>query len=112
MERYKKKARSLFIGMKKDLKNLDKYLLDAIENINNDRAVTKMLLLDVIELIKKTKENHKDVGAIAAKYVETLQRSNEQLVKIASLMQKKSNEDANLTENDKKELFDIIKEAS
>ena len=59
MGRYKKQH-SLFIGMKKDLENLDKYLLDAIENINNDRAVTKMLLLDVIELIKKTKENHKD----------------------------------------------------
>jgi len=27
-------------------------------------------------------------------------------------MQKKNNESANLTENDKKELFDIIKEAS
>ena len=62
--------------MKKDLENLDKYLLDAIENINNDRAVTKMLLLDVIELIKKTKENHKDVGAIAAKYVETKRQSS------------------------------------
>ena len=94
--------------MKKDLENLDKYLLDAIENINNDRAVTKMLLLDVIELIKKTK----DVGAIAAKYVETLQRSNEQLVKIASLMQKDSKENSNLSDKDKEELFDIIKEAS
>ena len=50
--------------MKKDLENLDKYLLDAIENINNDRAVTKMLLLDVIELIKKTKENHKKASDI------------------------------------------------
>ena len=98
--------------MKKDLENLDKYLLDAIENINNDRAVTKMLLLDVIELIKKTKEHHKDVGAIAAKYVETLQRSNEQLVKIASLMQKDSKENTNLSDKDKEELFDIIKEAS
>lgn len=111
MARYKKQH-SLFIGMKKDLDKLDKYLLDAIENINNDRAVTKMLLLDVIELIKKTKENHKDVGAIAAKYVETLQRSNEQLVKIASLMQKDSKENTNLSDKDKEELFDIIKEAS
>jgi len=97
--------------MKKDLENLDKYLLDAIENINNDRAVTKMLLLDVIELIKKTKENHKDVGAIAAKYVETLQRSNEQLVKISALLQKKMGSESGLTAEDKNELFDLIKES-
>tara|TARA_R110002124_G_scaffold137577_2_gene300422 strand:+ start:981 stop:1277 length:297 start_codon:yes stop_codon:yes gene_type:complete len=98
--------------MKKDLEKLDKYLLDAIDNINGDRAVTKMLLLDVIELIKATKDNHRDVGAIAAKYVETLQRSNEQLVKIVSLMQKDTKQNANLSDKDKEELFDIIKEAS
>lgn len=98
--------------MKKDLQHLDEYLAEAINNINDDRAVTKMLLMDVVEIIKKTKEDHKDVGAIAAKYVETLQRSNEQLVKIASLMQKRQTEDANLSDKDKKELFDIIKEAS
>jgi hypothetical protein len=98
--------------MKKDLEKLDKYLLDAIDNINGDRAVTKMLLLDVIELIKATKDNHRDVGAIAAKYVETLQRSNEQLVKIVSLMQKDTKQSANLSDKDKEELFDIIKEAS
>jgi hypothetical protein len=107
-----KKLVSLFIVMKKDLQHLDEYLAEAINNINDDRAVTKMLLMDVVEIIKKTKEDHKDVGAIAAKYVETLQRSNEQLVKIASLMQKRQTEDANLSDKDKKELFDIIKEAS
>ena len=98
--------------MKKDLEKLDKYLLDAIDNINGDRAVTKMLLLDVIELIKATKDNHKDVGAIAAKYVETLQRSNEQLVKIVSLMQKDTKQSANLSDKDKEELFDMIKEGN
>ena len=56
--------------------------------------------------------DHKDLGLIAAKYLETLQRSNEQLVKIASLMQKDSKESANLSDKDKEELFDIIKEAS
>ena len=96
--------------MKKDLENLDKYLLDAIENINNDRAVTKMLLLDVIELIKKTKENHKDVGAIAAKYVETLQRSNEQLVKVAGLIHKQSSGQEGLSEDEKLEIFDMLQE--
>ena len=32
--------------------------------------------------------SHESLGAVAAKYLETLQRSNEQLVKLTSLMQK------------------------
>ena len=98
--------------MKKELKNLDVYLQDAIQNIEEDRAVTKMLLLDVVQYVKNSKDNHKEIGHIAAKYVETLQRSNEQLVKIASLLQKKRVESQNLSDNDKNKLFDVIKEIS
>jgi hypothetical protein len=55
---------------------------------------------------------HTQVGQVAAKYVETLQRSNEQLVKIAALLQKKVNsEAAELSDNDKSEIFDLIKES-
>ena len=53
-------------------------------------------------------ETHKDIGLIAAKYVETLQRSNEQLVKLTSIMAKKADTGVELSENDKKELFDVI----
>ena len=53
-------------------------------------------------------ENHRYVGVIAAKYVETLQRSNEQLVKLASLVQKKSSSNTDLSEEDKNEIFEII----
>ena len=35
------------------------------------------------------KERYSDSGATAAKFVETLQRSNEQLVKLATLVYKK-----------------------
>jgi hypothetical protein len=59
--------------------------------------------------IKKNEQYHKDVGPIAAKYVETLQRSNEQLVKIAGLLQK--NEQTlrdGLTDEDRQDIFDII----
>jgi len=96
--------------MKKELKNLDAYIQDAIQNIEEDREVTKTLLLDVVQYIKNSKDNHKDIGHIAAKYVETLQRSNEQLVKIASLIQKKTIETAELSDKDKDNLFDMIKE--
>ena len=50
------------------------------------------------------------MGQIAAKYVETLQRSNEQLVKITALLQKQASkqEDISLSNEDKDELFDLI----
>ena len=44
----------------------------------------------------------------AAKYLETLQRSNEQLVKLASLVQKKESSSDSITEQDRQELFDLI----
>ena len=96
--------------MKKKLKNLDAYLQEAIQNIEDDREVTKTLLLDIVQYVKNSKDNHKDIGTIAAKYVETLQRSNEQLVKIASIMQKKNVESQELSDTDKDSLFDMIKE--
>ena len=49
-----------------------------------------------------------DVGQVVAKYVETLQRSNEQLVKVAALIQKKTGNNASLSETDKSEIFDLI----
>jgi len=90
------------------MKDLDRYLEDAINNINNDREVTKSLLEDVMILLSKNDLQHKEVGPIAAKYVETLQRSNEQLVKIAALLQKRETKEQGLTSKDKEELFDLI----
>ena len=45
----------------------------------------------------------------AAKYVETLQRSNEQLVKVSALLQKKEASGPALSDFDKDKLFDMIK---
>ena len=47
---------------------------------------------------------------MAAKHVETMQRSNEQLVKIIAIKQKQSNQEVGLTEDDKATLFDMIQE--
>jgi hypothetical protein len=98
---------------RRDLKHLDSYLREAIKNIRDDRAITSTLLTEVMAYIKKNEQHHKDVGPIAAKYVETLQRSNEQLVKIASLLQK--NEQTlrdGLTDEDRQDIFDIIGSAA
>tara|TARA_Y100000310_G_scaffold121860_1_gene120558 strand:+ start:522 stop:737 length:216 start_codon:yes stop_codon:yes gene_type:complete len=51
---------------------------------------------------------HETLGLIASKYVETLQRSNEQLVKISSIIQKKEQKSVGLTTEDKESIFDLI----
>ena len=93
----------------RDLKSLESYLEEAVKNIRDDRAITSALLTDIVLFLKKNEQNHKDVGAIAAKYVETLQRSNEQLVKVAALLQKQASRlREGLSESDRQDIFDII----
>ena len=47
----------------------------------------------------------------AAKYVETLQRSNEQLVKIVSLLKRNSSKErTSLSEEEKRNLFEVLEE--
>ncbi len=89
-------------------KELDKYLDEAIENIHDDRKVTGDLLQDVMRYVASDEASHAQIGPVAAKYVETLQRSNEQLVKIVALLQKRESKSAGLTNEDKQELFDLI----
>ena len=52
----------------------------------------------------------KAIKNIEAKYVETLQRSNEQLVKISSLIEKKDSKQKGLSDIDKDEIFDMLQE--
>ena len=87
---------------------LEDYINEAVDNIRNDRETTKELLNDAINYMSSKADAHETVGQIAAKYVETLQRSNEQLVKVMGLLQKRENTTDALSENDKKELFDLI----
>ena len=92
-------------------KKLEKKIDDALKNINNDRAVTTSLLNDLMEYMKKSTSTHAEVGPVAAKYVETLQRSNEQLVKLVGIMNKNVKPETGLSMRDKEELFDLIKES-
>jgi hypothetical protein len=94
------------------MKDLEAYIDEAIKNIRSDRAITTALLMELMDYIKKDEDRKESVGTIAAKYVETLQRSNEQLVKISTLLQKKAGKEQGLTEEDKSELFDLIKDSS
>ena len=94
--------------MGRSVKDLENYIQEAIDNIRDDRNITSTLLTQVFAEITNGQETHKDRGLIAAKYVETLQRSNEQLVKLTSIMAKKTDTSVELSEEDKKSLFDVI----
>ena len=94
--------------MGRSVKDLENYIQEAIDNIRDDRNITSTLLTQVFAEITNGQETHKDLGLIAAKYVETLQRSNEQLVKLTSIMAKNTDTSVELSEEDKKSLFDVI----
>jgi len=94
--------------MGRSVKDLENYIQEAISNIRDDRDITSTLLTQVFAEITNGQETHKDLGLIAAKYVETLQRSNEQLVKLTSIMAKKTDTSVELSDDDKRELFDVI----
>ena len=89
-------------------KKLEDFIERANKNIIDDRAATSSLLMTLMKYMKSGEDRHKEVGLIAAKYLETLQRSNEQLVKLAALMQKGEKIDQGISEEDKQELFDLI----
>jgi hypothetical protein len=87
----------------------DKYINKAIENIEKDREVTQELLSDVMSYIGTDRSKHAEVGHVTAKYIESLQRSNEQLVKLVTLMAKK--EDSvygDLSEDEKTGIYERL----
>ena len=95
--------------MKKDFDSLAE---EAIDNIRADRDQTKELLKDLVKYLSNDEHRHKEVGFTAAKYVETLQRSNEQLVKIAALKQKTEVKDTSLSEEERNDIFEELNEVN
>ena len=91
-------------------KDINNFINQAKTNIVEDRAATKTLLMSLMKYMKTGEDNdkHREFGLIAAKYLETLQRSNEQLVKLAALIQKKENSNQGISEQDRQDLFDLI----
>ena len=89
-------------------KKVQNFIEQAKSNITEDRAATKTLLMSLMKYMQSGADRHREVGLIAAKYLETLQRSNEQLVKLASLVQKTTSRNQSITEEDKQEIFDLI----
>ena len=83
---------------------------EAIANIRKDRQQTQELLKDLVKYLAEDNHRHKEVGLTAAKYVETLQRSNEQLVKIVGIKSKNEAKDVGLTQEERDEIFGQLNE--
>ena len=90
-----------------DVKDL---ISEATRNVKEDRAATKTLLMSLMKYMQIGDDRHREVGIVASKYLETLQRSNEKLVKIATLVHKKTatQEDTSISNEERDELFDMI----
>ena len=73
--------------------------------------MAKTLLMDVMADMKASSAERREMGPIAAKFVENLQRSNEQMVKLASIIQRQKTSSVGLTASDKEELFDLLNES-
>ena len=93
------------------MKKKDNYIEEAIENIRKDREITKSLLNDLISYLSVDESRHSEVGTVAAKYVETLQRSNEQLVKVVTIIHKQSEKTLGLSDIDKSEIFVLLSDS-
>ena len=66
---------------------LDDLLDEALTNIRNDRDLAKEFLNEISNVIAADSEQNKYLSPVAAKHIETMQRSNEQLVKIIGIKQ-------------------------
>ncbi len=93
--------------MKKD-SDVDTLIGEALENIRDDRKLAREFLNEIANQIAADADNNRGLSPVAAKHIETMQRSNEQLVKIIGLKSKKQEQNFELSESDKNEIYDIL----
>jgi len=91
-------------------KDLDLLINEALDNIRSDRKSAREFLNEIANQIANDAEQNKYLSPVAAKHIETLQRSNEQLVKLIGIRQKGQSHSVALSEEDKNSLFDLIQE--
>ena len=96
--------------MNKNGNNIETLIDEALANIRNDRKSAREFLNEIANQIATDAEQNKYLSPVAAKHIETLQRSNEQLVKLIGMRLKKTPAALELSEDDKNSLFDIIQD--
>tara|TARA_R110000751_G_scaffold34250_1_gene84905 strand:- start:333 stop:632 length:300 start_codon:yes stop_codon:yes gene_type:complete len=88
--------------------DIDLLLTEALENIRNDRKVAREFLNEIANQIANDAEQNRTLSPVAAKHIETMQRSNEQLVKIIGLKSKTKDQSTDLSESDKSSIYDML----
>ena len=88
--------------------NIEILMDEALDNIRSDRKVAREFLNEIANQIAGDADQNKYLSPVAAKHIETMQRSNEQLVKLISIRHKGITQSVELTEQDKDSLFDLI----
>jgi len=88
----------------------DQFVEEAIDNVRKDRAMASTLLIELMKILKQDETKHQYSGPVAAKYLETLQRSNEQLVKLANLVSNKEGVSTGLSALEKSDIYEMIKD--
>ena len=88
--------------------DLNSLIDEALGNIRDDRKSAREFLNEIANCIATQPDQNKYLSPVAAKHIETLQRSNEQLVKIIAIQRKESNQTLELTDEDKDSLFNMI----
>ncbi len=91
-------------------KDLDTLINEALDNIRSDRKSAREFLNEIANQIANDATQNKYLSPVAAKHIETLQRSNEQLVKLIGIRQKGQTSATTLSDEDKSNLFDLIQE--
>ena len=93
-------------------KDIDSLISEALDNIRDDRKIAREFLNEIANQIAVNAENNKYLSPVAAKHIETMQRSNEQLVKIIGLRQKAKIKSFELTDDDKNDIFDMLQDSN
>jgi len=96
--------------MSKD--DLNTLVGEALDNIRNDRKMAREFLNEIANQIASDSENNRSLSPVAAKHIETMQRSNEQLVKLINIKQKNAEASFELSQDDKDNLFDLIQDTA
>jgi hypothetical protein len=94
--------------MSKKSNDFETLVTEALGNIRDDRDLAREFLNDIGAIIANDASQTKYLSTVAAKHIETLQRSNEQLVKIISLKQKAPEVSFDLNDEERDNIFDLI----
>lgn len=92
------------------MSNMAKLVEEVIENIREDRNLGRELIEEIRERIDVKTTRPEDVGQTLGKYLDVMQKSNEQLVKLTTSLSKKIDpEDLSLSKEDMRDIYDEIK---